>query len=131
MAAIQSAMPLPDTIQIFSSTLNRVAKILSKTSSFIIFPFRLVAFLAKFHPKSPYAIRLNLVSLDGGTGGGIRLDLTQHLGSHPKYNAAVTKKLDELIRVNPNISDLDAARALQQYVDQLRAGLERSTSKHP
>jgi hypothetical protein len=63
-----------------------------------------------------------------GANNGIRLDLTQHLGSHPMYNAAVTKKLDELLRVNPNISDLDAARALQQYVDQLRAGLERSTS---
>ena len=63
-----------------------------------------------------------------GANNGIRLDLTQHLGSHPKYNAAVTKKLDELLRVNPNISDLDAARVLQQYVDQLRAGLEKSTS---
>jgi hypothetical protein len=63
-----------------------------------------------------------------GANNGIRLDLTQHLGSHPMYNAAVTKKLDELLRANPNISDLDAARALQQYVDQLRAGLERGTS---
>lgn len=63
-----------------------------------------------------------------GAGNGIRLELTQHLGSDPKYNAAVTTKLDDILRANPNISDVHAARHLQNYVDQLRAGLERSTS---
>ncbi|GIW80233.1 MAG: hypothetical protein KatS3mg105_2040 [Gemmatales bacterium] len=63
-----------------------------------------------------------------GANNGIRLDLTQHLGSHPRYNAAVTRKLEEILRANPRISDIDAANALQRYADQLRAGLERSTS---
>ncbi|MEJ7595477.1 MAG: RHS repeat-associated core domain-containing protein, partial [Planctomycetaceae bacterium] len=63
-----------------------------------------------------------------GANNGIRLDLTQHLGSHPRYNAAITKKLNEILSAAPGISDSDAAKALQAYVEQLRAGLERSTS---
>jgi hypothetical protein len=63
-----------------------------------------------------------------GANNGIRLHLTQHLGSHPQYNAAVTRKLDDILRTNPNISDVDAARLLQQYADQLRNGLTRSGS---
>lgn len=63
-----------------------------------------------------------------GANNGIRLDLSQHLGSHPKYNSAITKKLDEILRTKPNISDVEAAELLQNYVDKLRAGLERSTS---
>jgi hypothetical protein len=63
-----------------------------------------------------------------GANNGIRLQLTQHLGSHPKYNAAVTRKLNNILRSNLNISDTGAARLLQSYVDQLRIGLNRSSS---
>ena len=62
-----------------------------------------------------------------GANNGIRLDLTQHLGSHPRYNAAVSRRLDAILLANPRISDVDAARVLQEYADQLRAGLERSS----
>lgn len=64
-----------------------------------------------------------------GAGNGIRLELTQHLGSHPRYNAAITKKLNSLLRSNPDISDANAAKLLQNYVDRLRAGLTISGNK--
>jgi hypothetical protein len=49
-----------------------------------------------------------------GANNGIRLDLEQHLGSHPRYNAAVSKKLDDILQANPRISDVGAARALER-----------------
>ncbi len=64
-----------------------------------------------------------------GANNGIRLPLTQHLGSHGKYNAAIQSKLDSILRANPNISNVDAAAAVQSYADQLRVGLKRSSNK--
>ncbi len=64
-----------------------------------------------------------------GANNGIRLQTTQHLGSHPKYTNAVRTKLNSIIKNNPNISNVDASHAVQTYVDQLSKGLTRSSSK--
>ena len=64
-----------------------------------------------------------------GANNGIRLPITQHLGSHRKLNQAVTAKLDGILGANQNISNVDAARVVQGYVDQIRAGLMRSSNK--
>lgn len=64
-----------------------------------------------------------------GANNGIRLNLIQHLGSHPKYNAGVRKKLDRILADRPGISDADAATAVQNYVDILRDAFERIKNK--
>jgi hypothetical protein len=64
-----------------------------------------------------------------GARNGIRLGTEQHLGPHKKYNDAVVKKLDQIWELNRNISDIDAAAAIEAFADQLRAGLNRSNKK--
>ncbi|MDM4015897.1 AHH domain-containing protein [Roseiconus lacunae] len=63
-----------------------------------------------------------------GVENGISLARTQHLGSHPKYNSAIIRKLDELLVNNPGLSDAQYADLLRGYVNRLRNGLERSES---
>ncbi|XZE20902.1 AHH domain-containing protein [Pirellulaceae bacterium SH449] len=63
-----------------------------------------------------------------GAENGISLARTQHLGSHPRYNAAVKRKLDELLSNNPGLSDSQYADLLRGYVEQLRNGLTTSNS---
>jgi hypothetical protein len=64
-----------------------------------------------------------------GASNGIRLPISQHLGSHPRLNSAVSAKLDSIFNANSGISNADAARAVQGYVDQIRQGLNRSINK--
>ena len=64
-----------------------------------------------------------------GAENGIRLGSNQHLGSHPKYNNAIVKKLERLHKANPNMGTKQAADAVRGYVEQLRAGLSRSSRK--
>ncbi len=59
----------------------------------------------------------------------MRLGPAQHLGPHPKFNAAVKRKLDSILETNPRISDAQAAQFVRDYVSRLRRGLERSNSK--
>lgn len=60
-----------------------------------------------------------------GTKNGIGLHDSVHNGSHGKFNSAVRNRLDRILEGNPNISEGDAARAIQNYVDQMRPGLSR------
>lgn len=64
-----------------------------------------------------------------GAENGIRLGSNQHLGSHPKYNKAILRKLERLHQANPNMSPSEAASAVNGYINQLRTGLNRSSSK--
>ena len=64
-----------------------------------------------------------------GVNNGIRLPLTQHLGSHPKYSMAVLTKLESLNALMPNATPFEAHVMIQDYVDQLGAGLVHSWSK--
>jgi|GEM_PF-3305815 len=64
-----------------------------------------------------------------GANNGIRLGANQHLGSHSLYNEAIMTKLNSLLKANPEMSNADAAKALQEYADQVRKALERSQAK--
>ena len=58
-----------------------------------------------------------------GSNNAIRLTLTQHNGSHDDYSQAVLKRLDAMLKTNPQISNVDAANAIQGYANTLKAAL--------
>ena len=64
-----------------------------------------------------------------GAENGIRLGPGQHLGSHPKYNAAIESALTRMIHTSRGLTNAQYARLLQRYVDTLRAGVGKSEGK--
>jgi len=88
------------------------------------------------HHVIPYETRYHEVVQKAAKGGfnmngannGIRLGPDQHWTQHPAYNDAVWQKLDRIQEANPNSSNLHAATLVQEYTDQLRAGLNRSNA---
>lgn len=65
-----------------------------------------------------------------GPENGIRLESGQHMGSHPRYNAAIQQKLERLgARYGSTLTDAEAAEVLREYAGQVKNGLMRSTHK--
>tara|TARA_R110002072_G_scaffold33030_9_gene100265 strand:+ start:11044 stop:18066 length:7023 start_codon:yes stop_codon:yes gene_type:complete len=87
----------------------------------------IVAWESRTHPLIQKAAKggFNI----NGAENGIRLGSNQHLGSHPKYNNAIISKLNRLHEANPRMSSTEAASAINGYINQLRTGLIRSSSK--
>jgi len=61
-----------------------------------------------------------------GSNNGVSLGPDQHWTSHPHYNEAVLSKLDNIMAANPNISDAQAAKLIQDYANQLSEGISKS-----
>jgi len=65
-----------------------------------------------------------------GPENGIRLESGQHMGSHPRYNAAIQQKLERLgAQYGGTLTDAQAAEVLRDYAAQVRKGLMRSAHK--
>ena len=67
-------------------------------------------------------------NMNGGSNG-IRLGPGQHWGSHDIYNNAVRRKLDDLWRNNPGLTDEQYARLLSDYMAQLRKGIDGGSKR--
>jgi RHS repeat-associated protein len=89
------------------------------------------------HHIIPWELRNNELMKRAAEGGfningaenGIRLGQDIHYGSHAKYNAAVESKLNSILKSNPNLSPQEAAKGVQGFANQLRAGLQRTENK--
>ncbi|MBI2422018.1 MAG: AHH domain-containing protein [Candidatus Hydrogenedentes bacterium] len=89
------------------------------------------------HHIMPWALRNHPLIQQAARGGfningsnnGIRLTLAQHIGSHSQYNATIQVRLDEILQSNPDISEIDAANAVQSYTDQLRESLLTASNR--
>ena len=64
-----------------------------------------------------------------GAENGIQLGNSVHFGSHPSYSSGIQTQLDDISRLNPNLSDRDAALLLNHLVDTQKDALAQQVTK--
>jgi hypothetical protein len=68
-----------------------------------------------------------------GVENGVEMSFNRHRGvnifHHNKYNNAVKSALDAQLRINPSMTDAQAAQFLNDYTNQIRNGIDKSKGR--